>query len=57
MNKIIISIFLVLSFLCAPVMSETAIDWYEKANALTAGNKKNAATVPVYIFKLFLQKR
>ena len=34
MRKIIVSIFLVLTFLCCPAMSETAVDWFDKANAL-----------------------
>jgi len=39
MRKIIISIFLVLTFLCSSVMSETAADWYKKADALRDGNR------------------
>jgi hypothetical protein len=31
MRKIIISIFLVLTFLCSTAMSETAVDWFRKA--------------------------
>jgi tetratricopeptide (TPR) repeat protein len=34
MRKIIVSIFLVLTFLCSPAMGETAADWFDKANAL-----------------------
>jgi len=39
MRKIIVSIFLVLTFLCCPAMSETAVDWFDKANALGDGGK------------------
>jgi len=34
MHKIIVSIFLVLTFLSSPAMGETAVDWFDKANAL-----------------------
>jgi tetratricopeptide (TPR) repeat protein len=34
MRKIIVSIFLVLTFLCSPAMGEMAADWFDKANAL-----------------------
>jgi hypothetical protein len=34
MRNIIVSIFLVLTFLCSPAMSETAADWFNKALAL-----------------------
>ena len=39
MRKIIVSIFLVLTFLCSSAMSETAADWFYKANALSDGKK------------------
>jgi tetratricopeptide (TPR) repeat protein len=41
MRKIIVSIFLVLTFLCSPAMSETAAEWFDRANALSdeAGGK------------------
>jgi tetratricopeptide (TPR) repeat protein len=39
MRKIIISIFLVLTFLCSPAMSLTAIDWLNKADALIKGDR------------------
>jgi len=39
MRKIIISIFLILTLHCAPAMSETAADWFNKANALSNGKK------------------
>ena len=39
MNRIIVSIFLVLTFLCSPVMSITAEDWIKKADALWDGQK------------------
>ena len=39
MCKIIFSIFLVLTFLCSSAMSETAVDWFYKANALSDGKK------------------
>ena len=34
MRKIIVSIFLVLTFLCSTAMGEKAVDWFDKANAL-----------------------
>ncbi len=34
MRKIIVSIFLVLTFLSSPAMGETAVDWFNKAAAL-----------------------
>ena len=39
MRKFVISIFLVLTFLCSPAMSETAADWFNKAIALSDGKK------------------
>jgi tetratricopeptide (TPR) repeat protein len=39
MRKIIVSIFLVLTFLCSPAMSETAVDWFNKAIALSDGKE------------------
>ncbi|GAB6269882.1 MAG: tetratricopeptide repeat protein [Smithella sp.] len=39
MRNIVISIFLVLTFLCSPAMSETAADWFNKAIALSDGKK------------------
>jgi hypothetical protein len=39
MRKISISIFLVLTFICATAMSETAVDWFDKAKALWDGEK------------------
>jgi len=42
MRKIIISILLVLTFLCSPAMSETAEDWFKKAVALWDGEKYTA---------------
>lgn len=39
MHKIIVSIFLVLTFLCSPAMGETAADWFNKAIALSDGKK------------------
>jgi len=39
MRNIVISIFLVLTFLCSPAMSETAVDWFNKAIALSDGKK------------------
>lgn len=39
MRKIIISVFLVLTFLCSPAMSVTAEDWINKVNALWDGKK------------------
>ena len=39
MRKIVIPIFLVLTFLCSPAMSETAADWFNKAIALSDGKK------------------
>ena len=40
MRKIIVSIFLVLTFLCScSEMSETAVDWFDKADALRDGEK------------------
>jgi hypothetical protein len=39
MRKIIISIFLVLTFFCSLAMSETATDWFKKASALWDGGK------------------
>lgn len=34
MRKIIISVFLILTFLCSTAMSETAVEWFNKADAL-----------------------
>jgi tetratricopeptide (TPR) repeat protein len=39
MRKIVVPIFLVLTFLCSPAMSETAADWFNKAIALSDGKK------------------
>lgn len=39
MLKFIVSLSLVLTFLCSPAMSETAADWCNKANALSDGQK------------------
>ena len=39
MRKIIVSIFLILIFLCSTAMGETAADWFYKANALSDGKK------------------
>ena len=39
MRKIIVFIFLVLIFLCSTALSETAVDWFYKANALSDGKK------------------
>jgi tetratricopeptide (TPR) repeat protein len=39
MRRIIVSIFLVLTFLCSSVMSETTTDWFKKANELWNGEK------------------
>ena len=39
MRKIIISAFLVLTFFSLPAMSVTAVDWFNKAQALWDGNK------------------
>ncbi|MGD0022699.1 MAG: tetratricopeptide repeat protein [Smithellaceae bacterium] len=39
MRKIIVSIFLVLTFLCSPAMSEMAVDWFNKAAALYVEGK------------------
>jgi tetratricopeptide (TPR) repeat protein len=39
MHKIMVSIFLVLTFLCSPAMSETATDWFNKAITLSDGKK------------------
>lgn len=39
MRKIIISIFLVLTFFCSPAMSSTAMDWFNKAQALWDGKQ------------------
>ena len=39
MRKIIVSIFLVLTFLCSSAMGETAADWFSKAIALSDGKK------------------
>jgi tetratricopeptide (TPR) repeat protein len=38
MRKIIVSIFLVITFLCSTAMSETAADWFYKTGALSDGN-------------------
>jgi tetratricopeptide (TPR) repeat protein len=46
MRKIIISIFLVLTFLCSPAMSETAMDWVHKATALWKPNGETTFTNP-----------
>jgi len=42
MRKIIIPIFLVLTFLCSTAMSETAADWNYKASLLWDTNPKKA---------------
>ena len=34
MRKIIMPVFFVLTFLCSSAMSETAVEWFDKANAL-----------------------
>jgi tetratricopeptide (TPR) repeat protein len=47
MRKIIVSIFLVLTFLCSPAMSETAIDLVHKATALMDENGKHTFTDPM----------
>jgi tetratricopeptide (TPR) repeat protein len=39
MRKIIISIFLVLTFLCFHAISEAAADWFKKADVLWNGEK------------------
>jgi tetratricopeptide (TPR) repeat protein len=39
MRKIIISIFLILTFLCSTAMGITAVDWDKKANKLWNGEK------------------
>ena len=39
MRKIIVSIFLVITFLCSPAISATAEDWGKKVNALWDGKK------------------
>ena len=39
MRKIIVSVILVLTFLCSPAMGETAMDWFRKADALSDGRK------------------
>jgi tetratricopeptide (TPR) repeat protein len=43
MRKIIVPIFLILTFLCSPAMSETAADWFDKANALWDENERKFA--------------
>jgi len=39
MRKILLSIFLILIFLCSTAMGETAADWHYKAHALWDGEK------------------
>jgi tetratricopeptide (TPR) repeat protein len=39
MRKIVVSIFLVVTFLCSPVMSTTTADWVKKLDALWDGKK------------------
>jgi len=39
MRKILLSIFLILIFLCSTAMGETAADWHDKAHALWDGEK------------------
>ena len=39
MQRVIVSIFLILTFLCSPAISETAADWFMKADELWDGKK------------------
>jgi len=39
MRKILLSIFLILIFLCSTAMGETTADWHDKAHALWDGEK------------------
>ena len=39
MRKIIIPVFLVLTFLSSPAMGDTILDWFNKANELSDGKK------------------